>query len=64
MSEIDLYIYVSSGDLLDVVAFALPSFRPDWKNPTPDMEDKWATMSDHCSGLVRITDDASELYLS
>ncbi|KAH0573132.1 Phospholipase B [Spironucleus salmonicida] len=62
MSELDLYIYVSSGDLLDVVEFALPTMRPNWKNMTQEMKETWAQMRDHCSGLVRVSNDT--IYLS
>jgi len=47
---------MSSGDLLDVVEFAVPETREKFTSP------EFAELSDHCSGLVRITDD--EAYVS
>lgn len=55
MSELDLFIYMSSGDLLDVVEFAVPSTRSKLNSP------EYRELRDHCSGLVKITDD--EIYL-
>ncbi|CAL5983138.1 Phospholipase_B [Hexamita inflata] len=56
MSELDLFMYMSSGDLLDVVEFAVPETRHKFSQP------EYAELHDHCSGLVRITDD--EVFLS
>ena len=56
LSELDLFIYMSSGDLLDVVEFALPETRSFFVLPEND------ELNDHCSGLVRITEE--EIYVS
>ena len=56
MSELDLFIYMSSGDLLDVVEFAVPETRAKFNEP------ELKELRDHCSGLVRIT-PTGELYL-
>ena len=48
MSELDLFIYLASGDLLDVSSFAVSMLR----NRPEELK-----ISDHCSGLVKITDD-------
>lgn len=60
-TELDLFIYMSSGDLLDVVNFALPELRLNWTNP--QIEDKYSTLNDHCSGLVKIVNKTS-VFLS
>lgn len=49
-------IYMSSGDLLDVVKFALPDQRARLNAPELD------ELNDHCSGLVRVNGD--EIYVS
>lgn len=51
MSELDLFIYLASGDLLDVSSFAVSMLR----NRPEELHD--LKISDHCSGLVKITDD-------
>ena len=56
LSDLDLFIYMSSGDLLDVVEFAVPETRSI--SLDPDLDE----LNDHCSGLVRITD--KEAFLS
>lgn len=55
MSELDMYIYMSSGDLLDIVEFAVPSARPYIA------EVRKTGITDHCSGLVSMTEN--EIYL-
>lgn len=52
MSELELYMYMSFGELLDVVNFATPSER--WRLNDPRYE--W--FNDHCSGAVTVSDDA------
>ena len=56
LSELDLFMYMSSGDLLDVVEFALPETRERFTQP------EFRELGDHCSGLVRIHED--EAFLS
>ncbi|CAL6035850.1 Phospholipase_B [Hexamita inflata] len=51
LSELDLFMYMSSGDLLDVVKFAIPNKR-HWLN-RPELDE----LNDHCSGLVRVSGD-------
>lgn len=50
LSELDLFIYMASGDLLDVSSFAVSTLR---NRPS---ELHYLKLSDHCSGLVKITD--------
>ena len=50
LSELDLFIYMASGDLLDVSSFAVETLR-NRPNELHDLK-----ITDHCSGLVKITD--------
>lgn len=50
MTELQLYVYMSSGELLDIVNFAVPALR----RLLTDRD--FAELSDHCSGAVVVTE--------
>jgi len=62
LSELDLWVYLSSGDLLDIVNFAAPSLRPDFSKMTIEQIQEWSILNSHCSGLFRMNDEGTEIY--
>lgn len=62
LSLIELWMYLSSGDLLDIVNFAVPAMRRDFAHMTPAEIDEYDMLNSHCSGLLRASEDT--LYLS
>ncbi|GIQ81322.1 phospholipase B-like protein [Kipferlia bialata] len=63
-SELDLWMYQSAGDLLDLVVAVEPSMRPDWSNMTPFEKDMRFAKDSHCTGLVKLAGDYSDVYVS
>ena len=57
LSELDLWTYLSSGDLLDIVNFAVPSTRMDFSKMTREEISDYLAFRSHCSGLVYYSDD-------
>eukprot|EP00768_Dysnectes_brevis_P001877 gnl/Dysnectes_brevis/1541_a1749_3544.p1 GENE.gnl/Dysnectes_brevis/1541_a1749_3544~~gnl/Dysnectes_brevis/1541_a1749_3544.p1 ORF type:complete len:535 (+),score=211.26 gnl/Dysnectes_brevis/1541_a1749_3544:30-1634(+) len=64
LSELDMWMYLASGDLLDVVNFIEPSLRPDPEHMTPEELTHRFEVDSHCSGLIRMNDDFSDVYVS
>lgn len=63
LSELDLWVYLSSGDLLDIVNFAAPTLRPDFSKMTTEQIQEWSILNSHCSGLFRMNEEGSEVYV-
>lgn len=57
LSEIELWTYLSSGDLLDIVNFAVPSTRMDFSKMTREEISDYLALRSHCSGLVYFNED-------
>ncbi|KAL0217762.1 hypothetical protein RCL1_008611 [Eukaryota sp. TZLM3-RCL] len=53
LSELDLWSYQGAGDLFDLLAYLAPLEKIERD-----------TLFEHCSGLVRITEDFNNLYVS
>ncbi|TNJ30612.1 Phospholipase B [Giardia muris] len=56
LSELELWIYFSSGDLLDIASFITPELVPKYEEMTPEERQDYALLRSRCSGLVRVTD--------
>ncbi|KAG9396820.1 Phospholipase B-like [Carpediemonas membranifera] len=64
LDETMWFMYHSLGDLLDIANIVKKETRFDWNNATyEEMTDRFI-LDSHCSGLVRLTDDYSELFFS
>lgn len=61
LSELDLWTYMSSGDLLDIVNFAVPSTRADFSKMTREEISDYLAVRSHCSGLVYYQDE--DIYI-
>ena len=50
------------GDLLDLINAVDPSSRPDYDNMKPEEIENKIHRNGHCSALVKLTADFSQLY--
>eukprot|EP01029_Cantina_marsupialis_P005879 TRINITY_DN1637_c0_g1_i1.p1 TRINITY_DN1637_c0_g1~~TRINITY_DN1637_c0_g1_i1.p1 ORF type:complete len:267 (-),score=76.01 TRINITY_DN1637_c0_g1_i1:68-868(-) len=64
MSFDDLWMYLSVGDLLDLVNAVKPDTRMVIDNMTPEEIKRAHLARDHCSGLTRLTDDNQDIYIA
>lgn len=52
------------GDALDLLSALYPETRPDWENLTPGEREATVASSGHCSGLVAVTGNFSDLFMA
>ena len=50
------------GDLFDILPAVLPERRPDFENMSDDEITLYKAMNGHCSAIVRVADDFSDIF--
>eukprot|EP01012_Entosiphon_sulcatum_P005920 TRINITY_DN1275_c0_g1_i1.p1 TRINITY_DN1275_c0_g1~~TRINITY_DN1275_c0_g1_i1.p1 ORF type:complete len:543 (+),score=120.60 TRINITY_DN1275_c0_g1_i1:90-1718(+) len=63
LTELQLRVATSFPDVFsDLVPALVPSLRPDFKRMTPEQFSYWVASHGHCSSLIKVAGDLSELY--
>lgn len=52
------------GDSLDLLSALYPSTRPDWEQMTPTEREAQVANSGHCSGLIKVTGNFSDMFMA
>jgi hypothetical protein len=64
LSAFQLQSLNAVGDYLDLISALTPQFAPDWENMSPRDVARAFRTRNHCSGLVKVTGNYSELFFA
>ncbi|KAJ6240902.1 phospholipase b-related [Anaeramoeba flamelloides] len=62
LTELDLWMYNTAGDLLDLATAVSPELRPNFDEMTHDEIMTYTLLRDHCTGFVRLTEGYKDIF--
>jgi hypothetical protein len=64
LTRSDLLLLNGLGDLLDLLPALDPKSRPDWNAMSPALMLQTLSLSGHCSALIRVNGDLTDIVFS